>query len=254
MMWVRVIACGNFRILNSSAARTAVQCICESAGPARHNRRSHHHHKCEHKLCEIVLHAPSPLEIYRYDFRRHGCTQHQVRFMIVNSNAAILCNTRPCRACQCTAILNTVPSDVCITGISLSPNRSAHRSHNTRAAPPHFYTTVYAAAFLLSLGGGFLSGKTSFITINWFAGVDCASKKDDPTCDHALNVYTAASGITTFASLGVAMLLVPFLTRASDALGRRRFIQVILEIVVPVCPFSFNMLLKHLKHVASPPT
>lgn len=121
------------------------------------------------------------------------------------------------------------PSDMTLsvdTGSVGSLSTSAHQSRDARTAPPHFFTTVYVGAFLLSLGGGFLSGKTSFITINWFAGVDCTSKKDDPTCDHALNVYTAASGITTFASLGVAMLLVPFLTRASDALGRRRFIQV----------------------------
>ncbi len=139
-----------------------------------------------------------------------------------------------------------------------------------RVAPAGFLPIVYSAAFLLSLGGGFvrpiidvwmveptpfswthsdsihshsipslpflpfrlctlpnsqLSGKTSFIAISFFAGTDCNGVESD-ACTHALNTYTAASGVTTFVSLGVAWVLVPFLSRLSDVFGRRRFIQI----------------------------
>lgn len=106
-----------------------------------------------------------------------------------------------------------------------TPLGTAPTSYLKPPPPPRFYVIVYLAAFLLSLGGGFLGGKTSFITINFFAGTDCTGVKSDD-CNNALNLYTAASGITTFISLGFAIVLVPLLARASDALGRRRFIQI----------------------------
>jgi MFS family permease len=58
-----------------------------------------------------------------------------------------------------------------------------------------------------------------------FADQDCVGVKSDQ-CNNALNKYTAASAVTTFTSLGFALFAVPFLTRASDAFGRRVFIQV----------------------------
>jgi hypothetical protein len=91
--------------------------------------------------------------------------------------------------------------------------------------PKNFFAIVYSAAFLLSLGGGFLSGKTSYIIVSLFADQDCVGVKSDQ-CNDALNKYTAASAVTTFTSLGFALFAVPFLTRASDAFGRRVFIQV----------------------------
>ena len=94
--------------------------------------------------------------------------------------------------------------------------------------PKNFFAIVYSAAFLLSLGGGFLSGKTSYIIVNLFADQNCVGVKSDQ-CNDALNKYTEASAVTTFTSLGFALVVVPFLTRASDAFGRRIFIQVILH-------------------------
>ena len=94
--------------------------------------------------------------------------------------------------------------------------------------PKNFFAIVYCAAFLLSLGGGFLSGKTSYIIVNLFADQNCVGVKSDQ-CNDALNKYTEASAVTTFTSLGFALVVVPFLTRASDAFGRRIFIQVILH-------------------------
>ncbi len=91
--------------------------------------------------------------------------------------------------------------------------------------PKNFFLTVYSAAFLLSLGGGFLSGKTSYIIVSLFADQDCVGVQSE-RCNDALNKYTAASAVTTFTSLGFALFIVPFLTRASDAFGRRIFIQV----------------------------
>jgi hypothetical protein len=93
------------------------------------------------------------------------------------------------------------------------------------SSPKNFFAIVYSAAFLLSLGGGFLGGKTSYIVVSLFADQDCVGVKS-VECNDALNKYTAASAITTFTSLGVALVVVPFLTRASDAFGRRAFIQV----------------------------
>ena len=102
-------------------------------------------------------------------------------------------------------------------------------SQESRAPiPTNFFATVYSAAFLLSLGGGFLSGKTSYIIVSLFADGDCVGVKSDE-CNDALNKYTAASAVTTFTSLGFALFIVPFLTRASDAFGRRIFIQVMLS-------------------------
>lgn len=99
--------------------------------------------------------------------------------------------------------------------------------------PKNFFAIVYSAAFLLSLGGGFLSGKTSYIIVSLFAGRDCVGVQSDQ-CNDALNKYTGASAVTTFTSLGFALFTVPFLTRASDAFGRRVFIQVRLRLSTKV--------------------
>ena len=99
--------------------------------------------------------------------------------------------------------------------------------------PKNFFAIVYSAAFLLSLGGGFLSGKTSYIIVSLFAGQDCVGVQSDQ-CNDALNKYTGASAVTTFTSLGFALFTVPFLTRASDAFGRRVFIQVTLHLLTNV--------------------
>jgi MFS family permease len=100
--------------------------------------------------------------------------------------------------------------------------------------PKNFFAVVYSAAFLLSLGGGFLSGKTSYIIVSLFADRDCVGVRSDQ-CNDALNKYTAASAVTTFTSLGFALFIVPFLTRASDAFGRRIFIQVLSHSAPALC-------------------
>ena len=103
--------------------------------------------------------------------------------------------------------------------------------------PPQnkFFAIVYLCAFLLSVGNGFLSGKISFIAVDWFAGADCSdvqTNKCDPSialscaCKSALSQYALVSGANSFASLGFSMFVVPFLTRASDCFGRRVFIRV----------------------------
>ena len=110
--------------------------------------------------------------------------------------------------------------------------------------PKNFFAIVYSAAFLLSLGGGFLSGKTSYIIVSLFANQDCVGVRSDQ-CNDALNKYTAASAVTTFTSLGFALFIVPFLTRASDAFGRRIFIQVLSHSALALC-FEAHELLLHL--------
>ena len=101
--------------------------------------------------------------------------------------------------------------------------------------PQRFFAIVYSCAFLLALGNGFLSGKTSFIAVDWFADAKCAGV-DTERCDventtscrckDAFTTYVLVSLATTFSSYAFAMFVVPFLTRASDAFGRRIFIQV----------------------------
>ena len=99
-----------------------------------------------------------------------------------------------------------------------------------------FLAIVYSCAFLLSLGNGFLGSRTSFIAVNWFAEAPCddvdAAKCDDRIpfsciCKAALTRYATVSSATSFASVGFAVCIIPFLTRLSDAFGRRIFIQVI---------------------------
>ena len=98
-----------------------------------------------------------------------------------------------------------------------------------------FFATVYSCAFLLALGNGFLSGKTSFIAIDWFADANCAGVSIERCdveialscrCKDAFATYVVVSSVNTFTSYAFAMIVVPFLTRASDAFGRRVFIQV----------------------------
>jgi hypothetical protein len=115
-----------------------------------------------------------------------------------------------------------------------------------------FFAIVYSCAFLLSLSNGFLSAKISFITVDWFAGATCAGVNtancDDSiplscACKAAVTTYAWASGVNTFTSLGFALFIVPFLTRASDAFGRRIFIQVLSHSALALCFEAHELLL-----------
>jgi MFS family permease len=122
--------------------------------------------------------------------------------------------------------------------LAAAPNREPLPENDPQEALPSqnkFFAIIYSCAFLLSVGNGFLSGKTSFIAVDWFAGAQCAGVKTDKcdpsiafscTCKTAVTQYALISGAFTFTSLAFAVFVVPFLCRASDSFGRRVFIQV----------------------------
>ncbi len=121
-----------------------------------------------------------------------------------------------------------------------------------------FLAIVYSCAFLLSLGNGFLGSRTSFVAVNWFAGAQCdnvdAAKCDDRIplsciCKAALTRYATVSSATSFASVGFAVCIIPFLTRLSDAFGRRIFIQVMPHSSLAV---SFEESFRIASHVPAP--